>query len=359
MYLKKFVRKIYHKILLVAIYAMNKIFSGGVKYRYPFLSNSHPCVLLVKNLVRPGRVFQKAMYGQMGALSRIVSKARPIPDDIVDIARQDARFNIYESQLQENGIVIIDEYFKDHVQRITEKLRQHPQPTNSTRSSDYDALIVNPFSHESILQIISDPILLGIAANYLKVHPYMRSSSSFTLTNPILPQNAIEDLHRNNVLSGNNDGEQRKINGNCLWHYDTPNNLTVSVLLRPLDKTQSHLKYALKSHRYHHLQWVPIGDYEYSEEHVTKRFEILDCVGDVGTLIIFDTNGLHRLEAIPGMTRMDLGWCIGPGNTPNFKTAEDMDVPQIVFEWEPQSPVCDYAGLNKGQRDFFHFFQKT
>jgi hypothetical protein len=63
--------------------------------------------------------------------------------------------------------------------------------------------------------------------------------------------------------------------------------------------------YAKGSHKLHHKN-ITEADRNYSDDEVRQNFEILKCIGKKGSIIIFDPNGIHKLQMIPNASRMHL-----------------------------------------------------
>ncbi len=141
---------------------------------------------------------------------------------------------------------------------------------------------------------------------------------------------------------------------NCLWHCDTVNNITLGVLLKEATLSDTHMMFARRSHRNHHSQLLPLADYNYCEEYVQKTYEIINCVGSVGTFVAFDSNGLHRMNPKPGKLRMQFVWALGPGNTPHFKQLERGLF--LTRKTDPTPPDLNEA--LQGQINFFRDFSE-
>jgi len=357
---KRIVKKMIYGFSMVFIRVTNRVFSDGASFKFPLLANAHPFILLVKNLIRPARLYKKFRYGQLGPLSRITSKADAVPEDVIAQAQQAGGFDQYVETLRQDGVLIIDGHFKDLADKISDSVYFNP-PSNSEEPYDYEQLTICPFADQSVFEVVSDPLLLGILSKYLHSQPYLRSTTNICWTSPRVEQEFAEKIYcedmkelaaarrNNSYVAGAPKGKPR-LTRNTLWHYDTVNNLTIRVLLGNNERTESHLKYALKSHRHHHVQTVPIVDYEYSEDYIERHFQTIDCVGSPGTLMILDTNGIHRLHAVPGKGRLELAWCVGPGNNTDFQKSAP-----VGFGKEPVSPPTNTEKAMKGQ---MHFFRK-
>ena len=63
-----------------------------------------------------------------------------------------------------------------------------------------------------------------------------------------------------------------------------------------------------------HREYISKHDYLYSEEYVNDKFKIIPCIGESGTLVVFDSNGLHRLDLKLDTFRSHLHLNFVPGN---------------------------------------------
>ena len=151
------------------------------------------------------------------------------------------------------------------------------------------------FNDLDILNITVDPMILTILAKYYGCQPYLRQEPCINCTHL--------GTEKEPLAPGFND----------FWHYDTVNQTTGHVLLKDLTLSDSCMFYAKGSHRTYR-EYISKNDYFYSEEYMNDNFEIIPCVGESGTLIIFDSNGLHRVDLKPSTFRAYLHLNFLPGN---------------------------------------------
>ncbi len=371
-----FVKSIIYWALYKFIYISNAIFGNGLTFEFPFLSNAHPVVLFFKNLLRPARMYGKFRYGQLGFLSRIASKADPVPKDIMEAARHDDQYDEYLRRFKEDGILILDGYFKNVAEEMVESF--DGSKMSNSAAYYYDTYVINSLEDQLAFQMVADPLILGVMAGYLNAHPYLRHHSSIQSSYPNREQQELERLYKNDMRESKRifDRELKenpwslgrelkekmtalnksRASGykNCLWHCDTVNNITLGVLLKEATLSDTHMMFARRSHRNHHSQLLPLADYNYCEEYVQKTYEIINCVGSVGTFVAFDSNGLHRMNPKPGKLRMQFVWALGPGNTPHFKQLERGLF--LTRKTDPTPPDLNEA--LQGQINFFRDFSE-
>lgn len=115
------------------------------------------------------------------------------------------------------------------------------------------------------------PLIDGILAGYYKSPYYVRDAYCYR-TQPI-----------------------DKVQGSYQWHRDNypPGSLKVMTYLTDVTPQAGPFSLALKSHIGFKPALGKIGD-RYEEGFVKANFEIIDCVGSAGTVIIFNNNAIHR-----------------------------------------------------------------
>ena len=86
------------------------------------------------------------------------------------------------------------------------------------------------------------------------------------------------------------------------WHFDTSNLLQVWVLLTDITMHGTRTLFAKGGHRTSYVN-VSDWDYHFSEKYIRDTFEVVDCVGPVGSAIIFDTNSPYRIEVVENSLR--------------------------------------------------------
>lgn len=100
---------------------------------------------------------------------------------------------------------------------------------------------------------------------------------------------------------------------NIAWHYDTVNMLQYSLLLNNVTESGTHMQVAIGDHKRHRTH-LHDNDYWYSDEYIDKNLDIAHCVGPKGTLYLFDSNAVHRLNLSKNSLRLDFKVMFTPGN---------------------------------------------
>lgn len=85
------------------------------------------------------------------------------------------------------------------------------------------------------------------------------------------------------------------VRGSYQWHVDNypAGSLKVIVYLTSVTQETGPLKVALGSHVGFHPVLGRIGD-RFEEEYVHRQFNIMDCLGPKGTVVVFNNNMIHR-----------------------------------------------------------------
>lgn len=238
-------------------------------------------ILIVKNIINPSRFLKKFFYGQIIQIPSVMCKSTEVKIE----KTPPIEWQNYIETLKRDGIVFIPRYYEVQSQYLNEKyaLSRDNFPSNSKYK------IFNADLNDSnILKITTDPLLLTILSSFYGYQPYLRDLPSINCTHP--------KVENERLPKGFND----------FWHYDTVNQTTAHILLNTISKIDNCMLFAKGSHQKHRVQLSDKKDYCYSEEYVRKNYDIVPCVGDKGTLIIFDPNGLHRVDLKAGTFRAHL-----------------------------------------------------
>jgi hypothetical protein len=259
------------------------------RYYYDrYFGSDHPLVLSVKNLVRPSRLLKKFLYGQIVPLPSVLSLATPVEG----LSSFPSEWQGYIKALKRDGIVFIPGFFKSNTGNLCD--RYHVNPEAFPPSDRYKRFTID-LNDPDIFKIATDPMLLAILAGYYSCQPYLRHLPGINCTHP------------------DSEKARESVGFNNFWHYDTANLMTAHILLNDVAVSDSCMFYAKGSHRTHRMA-ISKNDYYYSEAYMRDHFEIVPCVGEAGTLLIFDPNGLHRVDLKPGTFRSHLHLNFVPGN---------------------------------------------
>ena len=114
--------------------------------------------------------------------------------------------------------------------------------------------------------------------------------------------------------------------------------MQVWVLLTDVTKDGTRTLFAKGGHRISYGK-VSDWDYHFSERYIRDMFEVVDCVGPMGTAIIFDTNSPHRIESVDNSLRstIEILYTLGnhivkPEKEINSSTIPDGPVRELLSE---------------------------
>lgn len=202
----------------------------------------------------------------------------------------------YLKELKENGIVVIPPHkfskIADHInENYISLVENFPQITESPfvylvdDELNIDRIRLHiSFKDNDLKEIFLSEELSGLIYNYLGRQPYYRNYPYVIF---------------NRASSDTKDGIFQKFHKDRGFHQ-----ITLMMLLNDITEADTHMQYALKSHK----KWVNpkhIRDrYSYDDKDIYDEFDILNCVGKKGTLFIFDAgNGFHKNVKVPGTQR--------------------------------------------------------
>ncbi|MDA2932873.1 hypothetical protein MYX82_00865 [Acidobacteria bacterium AH-259-D05] len=303
--LKKFCTRVLHLPLIVRnwlsplILLILRILLSNKHYYYGALFNTTSWgVLFFKNLLYPGRILEKIRYGQF-------LNSFPIPKKSTYLftgqeVAEETKAKLLAEEFREFGIVKIpldlDEAIKHWGNKYQFFANKLDKDFNLNSLRDWD---------NNLFQFICDPLLLRVYSLIFKSDPYLRYSPAVADFNPTLSTSEIRKH-----LKSNSGFTSYFAN---YFECDAPNMLTLQLLLSDISPKGTHLKFAKKSHSYHHVS-ISSFDYFYSDEYVYDHFEVLDLIDKKGSLYLFHNNGLHRTEAVPGSKRTIMHLNITAGN---------------------------------------------
>lgn len=302
---------------------MKYLIRGNSRFYGRYFGSDNFFVLLIKNVVRPKRFFIKLIYGQVIPLPSFILLSTPA----VDVQEMTPQWKEYFNILRRDGIVFIPEYFEGSAANLVERYKLNSEeypPRDKYYRSSVD------LNDPDVFKIVTDPRLLNVMAEYYGCQPFLRLFPGLNCTH----SGSVKELE----APGFND----------FWHYDTVNQLTVHILLKDISVSDNCMLFAKGSHL-KHREYLTNNDYFYSEEYMDKYFEIIPCVGKAGTLVIFDSNGLHRLDLKPGTFRSHLHLNYTPGNDmKDFKDDFFKDVLKTDF---PMHGALEFSRLSSLQRE--------
>jgi len=78
------------------------------------------------------------------------------------------------------------------------------------------------------------------------------------------------------------------------WHHDTKGKYVKAMwLLTDVPSTGQRMSYVVGSHAMRH-RWSSYEDTRFPDEQARRLGPVVECAGPAGTVIVFDTNGIHR-----------------------------------------------------------------
>jgi hypothetical protein len=206
----------------------------------------------------------------------------------------------YLLELKERGVVRIPDRFKqlanyvvDHYVSSVEQFGEngseksiafvHRVERRPDRNRAYEAQL--SFKDPRMAEMYFDPDLCGIFCNYYRRQPYFRYQ-------PQLINTHLRDTDKPCL-----QGKFHKDGGYRMLAY--------TLLLNDITLGDTHMEYAIGSHRDRTNFDDVRSRNSYSDEEVAQRYEIYPLVGERGTLFIFENgNGFHRARYVVDRPRV-------------------------------------------------------
>ncbi|HVH50666.1 MAG TPA: hypothetical protein VM690_00845, partial [Gaiellaceae bacterium] len=235
-------------------------------------------VLAVKNVLAPERLMTRARYGQALHFPALLSKAERAGAAPPDVDR--GLVSRLAAEFRREGVVQLPGDRSALARAIAE--RYGAVADKNEPADDYLRTFLDPTADPDALALVTDPLLLSVLAAHYGAQPFLRDSPTVNITYPNI---TLEEVRGHTTDWASN------------WHWDTPNLLSVHVMISDIESDGTRMLYARRSHKRPHVR-MGGTDRFYSEEFVRSRFSIFDCAGPVGSVFVFDNNGLHRLEPV-------------------------------------------------------------
>lgn len=251
-------------------------------------------VLAVKNFLAPERLMTRARYGQALRFPARLSKAERAGAAPPNVDR--GLVSLLAANLRREGVVQLPGDHSSLAQAIAE--RYGATADEHEPADDYLRTFLDPTTDPDALAFITDPLLLSVLAAHYGAQPFLRDAPTVNITYPNI---TLEEVRGHTTDWASN------------WHWDTPNLLSVHVMISEIEPDGTRMLYARGSHKRPHVR-MGGTDRFYSEEYVRSRYTIFDCAGTVGSAFVFDNNGLHRLEPIKDRFRASFEFYFTPGN---------------------------------------------
>lgn len=266
---------------------------NGLKnvYRKAFVTD-HPAALLIGNIRQPQRIKMRLEYDQVVGKVPFFSKSvptqpttGPVDETVVETCLQN---------LRDEGIAILPGYF---AKEAAEMWDTYVGSEDRWPAGDfYYRTFFGPFGNPLFADVALNETMLTIAARHYGCQPYLRCGPNISILHPAHDTDSSVIYHPNGLET-------------WPWHIDTPNLLSMHLILHDTADDGTRMLFANRSHR------VPRSSSGIrTEENVTSRYRITDCAGPRGTVYMFDNSGLHRPNAVANSLRATFEFYFTPGN---------------------------------------------
>ena len=229
-------------------------------------------LLLAKNILRPRRFLTRWWYGNVW------------------------RTHSIQSPLHQHGIQCWPGHFESFARVVNQRY-----PLSRHRGVGYQGEGYIPIGGD----VVHDPMILACLSSYFACSPVIREPFHHTVAIP------YEDMKPTRSMRAADEPF------NVGWHYDTPNLVQLVILLNDVSDTDSHMQYARGEHRRLRVNLTK-WDYYYSDEYAERHFDVVKCVGPIGTAYLFDTNAPHRFYMVKDSMRAMIKVGYTPGNAVLF-----------------------------------------
>lgn len=164
------------------------------------------------------------------------------------------------------------------------------------------------FKDPRMAELYFDEDLCGLACNYYRRQAYFRNQ-------PAIWKTYFEDSTKPFIT-----GKFHKDRG---LHQ-----LTYILLLNDLTESDTHMQFAIGSHK--KMKLDDLRRFDFPDERIKREYEIQACVGKRGTLFVFDAgDGFHRAVFKAGTVRMHLHLILTSGQM------------ESDYEVNPWDRACD------------------
>lgn len=211
-------------------------------------------------------------------------------------------------ELREEGVTVLHgfESMADHIEQnyfsvIEGRAEKSSQPLERVSFGQRDDVTNTEnyrisFKGPDLAPMLFDADVCGILYNYYQRQPYYREQP-WVIKNAMAKDVSFEQFSRLEV--------------SAKFHTDCYRQITMMLLVNDVAETDTHLEYALGSHKVRHT-WKR---YSYDDANVAKQYPIKHCVGPKGTLILMDAgSGLHRGAHKRGTVRKTMQCLVTTGH---------------------------------------------
>ena len=196
--------------------------------------------------------------------------------------------------LRDEGIAILPGYFAEEAGQMWDTYigGEDRWPAGDF----YYRTFFGPLGNPLFARVALNETILTIATRHYGCQPYLRCGPNISILHPAHDTDS-------SVMPPPYGLETWP------WHIDTPNLLSMHLILHDTAADGTRMLFANRSHR------VPrSASGVRTEENVTSRYSITDCAGPRGTLYMFDNSGLHRPHAVANSLRATFEFYFTPGN---------------------------------------------
>lgn len=195
---------------------------------------------------------------------------------------------------------------------FAKNINYEPYSTNTGTEIFYQ---ISLFDNE-LKDLFRNPEISGVIYNYLRRQPYYRGQ-------PTLSQ-----------INYGPEQDKNKNRPGCLYHVDYLRQITFMVLAADVTEEDSHFEYLKGSH--HRPKWskVFIDNNEAAKIAEANQENIFRGVGKKGSVVLFDSSGIHRRNGKIGQKRRTVFGVTTSGH--HLEKYEDKRVHLPNLENDPQ-----------------------
>lgn len=226
---------------------------------------------------------------------------RVLPKQSDPLIIDDPYLQLKLEELRKTGITILDQYFDEYEIDVWRKQLNLVGMQKNKEWSYTKGKIKEIDDFNCIFADTDKWKFLKLISAYYGKQAYFRDSVSWSLIN--LPNEDFSLRHRTN-----SDNIASK------WHFDTLNQTTCHVFMTDRCPDQATTEFALRSHSTFRSIVSPRIDWFYSDKYVRDKYETFCAYGKKGTVVLFDSNMLHRAYIGSGGRRENLHINFTPGN---------------------------------------------
>ena len=189
-------------------------------------------------------------------------------------------------KLKRDGIVFLDGYFKTSVDNLVKANVEEKDSTSNNYITNNEIV-----QNDELFHVLNDTSLIKVASEYYGTQAYFRYRPTVNLTNP--ERNEIKSRQKASNVVNDNFADD--------WHVDSIYNLQYHILLEDVSPNGTRMLFA---------KGPKIGFFERfcgyaSDEYIKENYSIIDCVGEKGTVILFDGSLYwHKLLPVKGSKRI-------------------------------------------------------